>query len=167
MRSSGSEEIWNKMFELFANEQDASEKSKLQSGLSAVQDVIILEKYIELASKNEDYVRKQDYFSLLSSISGNRKGEPLVWDYVRTHWPELVERFGLNERNLGRMIPNISNKFTTEIRLKEMQNFFAEHPEAGAGANARKQALENIQNNIKWLKNNKNSIGIFLQNISH
>lgn len=36
-----------------------------------------------------------------------------------------------------------------------MKEFFAKYPDAGAGARAREQALETVQNNIKWLKNNK------------
>lgn len=166
MKSKGTEEHWKKMFDIFIKEQDASEKSKLQSGLAAIQDQVILSQYIDIASANETFVRKQDYFSLLSSISGNRLGEPLVWDYVRTNWPNLVERFGLNERNLGRMIPTVTSKFAKPIRLQEMKDFFRTYPEAGAGANARTQALENIENNIKWLANNKNSVGNFLQDLN-
>lgn len=39
-----------------------------------------------------------------------------------------------------------------------MKDFFAKYPEAGAGESARKQALEKVSNNIKWLANNKDSI---------
>ena len=36
-----------------------------------------------------------------------------------------------------------------------MKEFFAKYPDAGAGARAREQALETVQNNIKWLSTNK------------
>lgn len=36
-----------------------------------------------------------------------------------------------------------------------MNSFFAKYPDAGAGARAREQALETVQNNIKWLNVNK------------
>lgn len=163
MKSVGTADDWQKMFKIFADEQDASEKAKLQAGLAAIQDQVILEQFIELASKDEKYVRKQDYFQLMASISNNRLGEMLVWDYMRSYWLDLAERFGLSERNLGRMVITTSNNFAKPIRLQEMKDFFREYPDAGAGATARTQALENIQNNIKWLANNKKSIGEFLQ----
>ncbi|XP_026475001.1 glutamyl aminopeptidase-like [Ctenocephalides felis] len=50
----------------------------------------------------------------------------------------MIDRFGLGERNLGRLIPSVTDRFTTEDRLKEMNDFFAKFPEAGAGAAARK-----------------------------
>ena len=41
--------------------------------------------------------------------------------------------------------------FTTAAQLEELEAFFAAHPVAGAGARARRQALEQIRNNISWL----------------
>lgn len=162
MRSVGTETEWNKMFELFENEQDATEKAKLQSALAAINQPWILRKLIDLASKDETYVRKQDYFTLMGSISGNRNGEGLVWDYVRDNWQVISDRFGLNERNLGRMIPTITSRFTTTSKLNEIKRFFEDFPNAGAGANARIQALETVENNIKWLARNQKSIGDWL-----
>lgn len=152
---SASEAEWTIMFELFKKEQDATEKTKLQSALCAINQPWILRKLIDLASKDEEYVRKQDYFTLMGSISGNRNGEALVWDYVRENWQTISDRFGLNERNLGRLIPTITSRFTTQYKLNEMKSFFEAYPNAGAGVNARIQALETVENNIKWLATNQ------------
>lgn len=45
-----------------------------------------------------------------------------------------------------------------------MQNFFAEYPDAGAGEAARVQALETVQNNIKWLQSNKELVEAWISN---
>ncbi|XP_059219771.1 glutamyl aminopeptidase [Stomoxys calcitrans] len=153
MFDSGDEEKWNKMWDLFVNEEDASEKAKLMYGLSAVQVPWILSRYIQLAW-NPDNVRGQDYFTCLQYIAANPVGESLVWEYVREHWEDLVERFGLNERYLGSMIPTITGRFDTETKYEEMVYFFEKYPEAGAGTAARVRALENVKNNIAWLENN-------------
>lgn len=162
MKTVGGEAEWETLFELFAKEQDATEKTKLQSALTAIREPWILRRLIDLASNDETYVRKQDYFSLMASIASNPIGENLVWEYVKDHWLEIVERFGLNERNLGRMIPTITSRFTTQSKLNDMKAFFAKYPEAGAGANARIQAQEAVENNIKWLDRNKDAIGAWL-----
>lgn len=60
------------------------------------------------------------------------------------------------------MIPTITSRFTTQTKLEEIEQFFAKYPEAGAGANARLQALENVRNNIKFLKKHQDSIGKWL-----
>ncbi|XP_026475406.1 glutamyl aminopeptidase-like, partial [Ctenocephalides felis] len=110
--------------------------------------------YTDLAWLEEN-VRGQDYFKCMSSISANPLSTDATWKYVQDNWQKMIDRFGLGERNLGRLIPSVTDRFTTEDRLKEMIDFFAKFPEAGAGAAARKQALETVSNNIKWLKVNK------------
>lgn len=161
MQSIGNEQIWNQVWDIFVKEQDAQEKVKLMSALSTVQVPWILNRYL-LYCYDEKYVRGQDYFQCVQQIASNRIGENIVWDYVRMKWPELVERFGINERYLGRMIPSITARFSTETKLQEMKDFFAKYPEAGAGQSARKQALEKVSNNIKWLANNKEGIDKWL-----
>uniref|UniRef100_A0A1A9WMJ1 Aminopeptidase n=1 Tax=Glossina brevipalpis TaxID=37001 RepID=A0A1A9WMJ1_9MUSC len=162
MKIGGTEEIWQQVWKLFVNEQDAQEKVKLMEALAAINEPWILQRYINLAW-NESYVRSQDYFSCLQFIAQNRVGHGLIWDYVRENWPRLVERFGINERYMGRMIPAITSRFATQTKLDEMESFFAKYPEAGAGTAARKEALENVKNNIKWLEQNKDHVGKWLE----
>ncbi|XP_017785900.1 PREDICTED: glutamyl aminopeptidase-like isoform X2 [Nicrophorus vespilloides] len=154
---SASAEEWEKVWEKFVNEIDAGEKIRLMNGLASTKEPTLLIKLIELA-KDDTYIRKQDYFSLLSSISSNPLGTSIVWDYVRENWLVLVNRFGLNDRYLGRLIPSITQRFSSTVKMEEMEAFFAKYPNAGAGESARKQALETVSNNIKWLEENKKSV---------
>ncbi|XP_001358398.3 glutamyl aminopeptidase [Drosophila pseudoobscura] len=163
MQSVGNQEIWEKVWELFVNEADASEKSKLMYGLAAVQEPWILQRYIDLAW-NEEYVRGQDYFTCLTYIAANPVGESLVWEYVRENWQKLVDRFGLNERYLGNLIPSITARFSTQTKLEEMEYFFEKYPEAGAGTAARVRALETVKNNIVWLAENLEAVDAWLDN---
>lgn len=112
---------------------------------------------------DESNVRRQDYFTCIAAIASNRVGEPLAWDYVRLHWQEMVDRFGLNERYLGQMIPAITKNFATDIRLREMKEFFAQYPDAGAGERSRKSALATVQKNIKWLNTNLKPLSAWLE----
>ncbi|XP_046824209.1 glutamyl aminopeptidase-like [Vespa crabro] len=149
----GSEAEWNLMFDKFVQETDSSEKLKLMRGLTGIRESWLLSKFITIA-KNENYVRAQDFFSCLTAISNNPVGTPLVWDWVRGNWEFLVQRYTLNDRYLGQLIPGITKTFATETKLNEMKAFFEKYPEAGAGASNRAKALETVQNNIKWLAKN-------------
>lgn len=46
-----------------------------------------------------------------------------------------------------------------------MKTFFDSNPEAGAGTASRKQALEDVGNNINWLSRNTDSIAKWLNNL--
>ena len=45
----------------------------------------------------------------------------------------------------------------------QMKTFFTKYPDAGAGKRRRQQALENVLNNIKWLKTYKESVKTWLE----
>ncbi|KAM8706835.1 hypothetical protein ACLKA7_011004 [Drosophila subpalustris] len=155
------EAAWDQVWQLYLTEPDAQEKLKLMNALAAIKVPWLLQRYINLAW-DESNVRRQDYFNLMGYISSNPVGQSLVWDYVREQWPQLVERFGINERNLGRLVPTITGRFDSQTKLEEMQQFFAKYPEAGAGTAARQQALETVKGNIKWLELNKSTVGDWL-----
>ena len=144
--------IWETMFERYLQETNAQEKAKLLYGLAYIKEPWVLHRFINLAT-NETLIRSQDYFTALSYISRNPTGNALVWNYIQSEWSSLVERFGLHSRYLGRLPKTVVEDFTTEYQLNQVKTFFASNPEAGAGARARKQALESIENNIAWLEN--------------
>lgn len=69
---------------------------------------------------DEANIRSQDYLTVVQQISRNPSGAALVWDDVRSRWPQLVNRFTLNSRYLGGLIPVITSSFDTELKLKEV-----------------------------------------------
>lgn len=161
MKAVGNEQVWRWMLDLYRQESNAQEKAKLLRGLTAINEPWILSYLLELA-KDESIIRRQDYFTLLIYMSWNRVGEPIVWDFVRNEWLNLVDRFTLNDRYMARMISEVTKKFATAQRLDEMEAFFQKYPEAGAGENYRKIALETVRNNINFLEKNKEIIDSWL-----
>ncbi|XP_047509219.1 glutamyl aminopeptidase isoform X1 [Pieris napi] len=158
-----SAEDWEKLWALYLQEEDVQEQTKLRSALSAPEDVAILKRYLNLAW-DEKNIRSQDYLNVLQLISTNPSGNGLVWDEVRNRWNTLVDRFTLNSRYLGNLIPAITSGFNTEKQLQEMISFFEENSEAGAGASARQRALENVRNNIKWTSSHQSTVASWLEN---
>jgi glutamyl aminopeptidase len=157
MLSKGDEATWNTMLQRYMDETNAQEKTKLLKGLAWINQPWMIRQFLRLA-KNETIVRGQDYMLCLRYIAQNPIGLPIVWEFIREEWPYLVERFSLNDRYLGRMPKYISYTFSSQLRLDELLAFFKKYPEAGAGKRARKQAIESIQNNVKWLKIHNSTI---------
>lgn len=151
MRYISDEDNWRVMYEYFKDETDPLEKNKIMKGLAGIKSTKILDNYIKLAT-NETVVRSQDFFQCLINISENPDGTLLVWDWVRNNWEFLQNRYSLNNRYLGQLIPAITKSFTTKTKLEEMNAFFAKYPDAGAGADNRKKALETVTRNIKWVE---------------
>jgi aminopeptidase N len=166
MQSSGSDEDWNKLWDLWRTEVSASEKSKLLTALTSVTNTQLISKLISYTT-DSSIINDQDFFTVQQSIASNSPiGRPLVWNYLRNNWEYLVERFTVNDRRLGSYVSSICSGFTTETQLKEMEDFFANYPDSGAGENARNQALENVRNNIKWLNTHEKPVTDWLDSNS-
>jgi len=162
MAASGDPDTWEILLQRYLAEKNAQEKRKLLYGLAQIKEPWVLHRFIDLA-KDESNIRSQDYFSALSYISNNPAGNLLVWNFVQSDWGYLVDRFTLNDRYLGRLPKTVVEGFSTEFELKQVQDFFEENPEAGAGARARKQAVEQIENNMKWLKDHREVVHNWLE----
>ncbi|NWV09614.1 AMPE aminopeptidase, partial [Ptilonorhynchus violaceus] len=160
MQNSGNETSWTYMFEKYQETSLAQEKEKLLYGLASVKNITLLDRYLKYIY-NTSLVKSQDVFTVLRYISYNTYGKTMAWDWIRLNWQYLVDRFTINDRTLGRIV-TIAQNYNTELQLWQMENFFEKYPDAGAGESPRSQSLEQVRNNIEWLKENKEEIQTWL-----
>ncbi len=134
---SSDRQVWDWLLERYKSEQNAQEKLKILRGLASTEEPDILKHILKLA-KDEDVVRSQDYFTLLTFMSGSEAGRAHVWDFLTSEWNYLVDRFTLNDRLFARLLATVAEGFSSEKRLTELRTHFDKHPEAGAGEQYRK-----------------------------
>ncbi|XP_033310008.1 glutamyl aminopeptidase-like isoform X1 [Bombus bifarius] len=152
---------WESIFKIYKAENNRIEKLMLMLTLTAIKDTSILEQFIVTAT-DEKYVAIQDFLGCLIAMSENPVGTPLVWEWVRSNWEFLVDRYTLNDRHLTSLIPSITKTFATQTSLDEMECFFAKYPDVGAGAMHRAKALETVSINIKWRARSRMKLGTWL-----
>uniref|UniRef100_A0A8D1QZU2 Aminopeptidase n=1 Tax=Sus scrofa TaxID=9823 RepID=A0A8D1QZU2_PIG len=156
MQNSGNETSWNYTLKQYQETSLAQEKEKLLYGLASVKNVALLSRYLDLL-KDPNVIKSQDVFTVIRYISYNSYGKTMAWNWIQLNWEYLVNRYTLNDRNLGRIV-TIAEPFNTELQLWQMESFFKRYPEAGAGEKPREQVLETVKNNIEWLKQNRDTI---------
>ncbi|KAM7404162.1 hypothetical protein PAMA_004546 [Pampus argenteus] len=157
IKNSSTEAEWNIMFQRYKDTSLAQEKDKLLYGLASVENVQLLHRLLE-AAKDENVIRSQDLFTVVTYVSYNPLGQSMAWDWTTLNWDYLVNRYTINDRNLGRLLTRITTTYNTELQLWKMENFFGMTPDAGAGEMPRQQALETVRNNIEWIKQNEEEI---------
>ncbi|XP_038060244.1 glutamyl aminopeptidase-like isoform X2 [Patiria miniata] len=157
MEEEGDQDAWDYLWDMYLNSTVSTEKTNLRYAMARTRQVWLLARYLEYC-RDDTKIRSQDFFSTLDYIAGNPVGNPLVWDWVRANYDYLLERFGVSDRYLGRLIPGFTDYWNTEQKLKELEDFWAEYPDAGAGARGRLQAVERIKTNIKWMAKNEDII---------
>uniref|UniRef100_A0A3B5LRQ9 ERAP1-like C-terminal domain-containing protein n=1 Tax=Xiphophorus couchianus TaxID=32473 RepID=A0A3B5LRQ9_9TELE len=103
------------------------------------------------ATKDETVVKSQDLFTVVRYVSYNPVGRTMAWDWTTLNWDYLVNRYTINDRNLGRLPNRITTTYNTKMQL-----------EITLSLNW-KQALETVRNNIEWIQKNEAEIKAWLE----
>uniref|UniRef100_A0A8C2HTU8 Aminopeptidase n=1 Tax=Cyprinus carpio TaxID=7962 RepID=A0A8C2HTU8_CYPCA len=104
---------------------------------------------------HEALMKTQDLPSLVITVSKNPKGFKLAWDFLKTNWGKLVKKFDLGSSAISRMAVGVTDQYSTREMLHEVQSFFGSlAQDQGSGLRSIQQALQKIQQNIRWMDRN-------------
>ena len=145
------EDNFNFLQERYNQANTTNEKMTFLKAMTANTDENMLLKLLN-NSLNTTYLRTQDFFTFLMYMSDNSVGLDLAWDFYREHYPEIQQRYGLDDSNVGRAVYRFAFHFTTNKRREEVMELFQKYPEAGASELYRQQTIDLIDANIRWSK---------------
>ena len=105
----------------------------------------------------KDEIRTQDTVSLLSLMSVNRNnGAEATWDFIKSNWALLDERYGSGGFAMMRLV-GITGNLLTKSDYDNVQGFFNDHPIESAYRTLQ-QSLERIDANVAWLEHHSDEI---------
>ncbi|XP_072021037.1 aminopeptidase N-like isoform X2 [Amphiura filiformis] len=151
----GGQDEWDFGLERLKETTDSAEKNLWFYGLACSQEPWILSRYLELVFDSE-VVKHQDAFLVIRFVAENYVGRALAWDFVRANWNRLREQFG-DGTSLNDLLRDVTDKFNTEIELKELLDF-EEDKDLGTTKTTYTQQVERTRSNIKWMKENADHV---------
>ncbi|NXI75327.1 AMPN Aminopeptidase, partial [Rhipidura dahli] len=159
MVATGGEEAWDFLWKKFQNASVVSEADKLRAALACSPHPWILNRYLEY-TLDPTKIRKQDATSTINSIASNVVGQPLAWDFIRSNWRTLFNQYGGGSFSFSRLILSVTQRFSTEFELKQLEQFKKDNEDIGFGSGTRalEQALERTRANINWVKENQATV---------
>ncbi|NXK57037.1 AMPN Aminopeptidase, partial [Chauna torquata] len=162
--ATGGEEAWDFIWERFREATVVSEADKLRTALTCSTETWILQRYLQYTI-DPTKIRKQDATATINSIAGNVVGQPLAWDFIRSNWKTLFGQYGGGSFSFSRLISAVTQRFSTEFELQQLEQFKADNQDVGFGSGTRalEQALERTRTNINWVKENKESVLAWFQ----
>ncbi|KAM9275352.1 aminopeptidase N [Morus bassanus] len=157
--ATGGQDAWHFIWERFKEATVVSEADKLRTALSCSPHPWILNRYLQY-TLDPSKIRKQDATATINSIASNVVGQPLAWDFIRGNWRMLFTQYGGGSFSFSRLILAVTQRFSTEFELRQLEQFKAENQDIGFGSGTRalEQALERTKANIEWVKENKQTV---------
>ncbi|KAI5618528.1 endoplasmic reticulum aminopeptidase 1 isoform X1 [Silurus asotus] len=148
------EEGWNFLFEKYRESLYTSLKSRIKSALT----ITALDhklKWMMEQSLEGSVMKTQDLPYVVVSINRNPKGYKHAWDFLRANWHSLVKKFDLGSHSIAHMVTGVTGQYSTREKLQEIRSFFGSlSAETGAELRCIQQALENVEENIRWMDKN-------------
>lgn len=151
---------WNIFKKLYLEEKLQEEKERLSKAMTQFKDIGLLEKTLEFILSKE--IRDQDAPSLIASTWNNKEGKDLTWKFIKKNWNLILKRYGEGGSFLSRFMFTLGNH-TTLKDLEDAKKFFSKNVAPGAERTL-KQAYEQIESNIAWIKDDKKDIENWLNN---
>ncbi|XP_059338091.1 aminopeptidase N [Ammospiza nelsoni] len=159
MVATGGDDAWQFLWKKFQEARVVSEADKLRTALACSPDPWILSRYLQY-TLDPTKIRKQDATSTINSIASNVVGQSLAWDFIRANWRTLFTQYGGGSFSFSRLILSVTQRFSTEFELQQLEQFKEDNQDIGFGSGTRalEQALEQTRANIKWVEENKAAV---------
>ncbi|KAL0968264.1 hypothetical protein UPYG_G00264470 [Umbra pygmaea] len=157
--AAGGEKEWEFAWDQYQNATIATEKDKLRYALSCTRKIWLLNRYLQY-TLDPDKIRKMDAVSTINFIASNVAGQAIAWNFVRANWKFISLEYGGGIMSLGNLIEGVTERFNTDFELQELRQFQSNYDEQelGSASMALEQAIERTQANIKWVKENKQTV---------
>ncbi|NXY50682.1 AMPN Aminopeptidase, partial [Ceuthmochares aereus] len=187
--ATGGEEAWDFIWERFREATVVSEADKLRTALACSTQPWILKRWVRGSrvgaaalppcqpltcrclpryleyTLDPSKIRKQDATSTINSIASNVVGQPLAWDFICDNWRTLFSQYGGGSFSFSRLILSVTQRFSSEFELQQLERFKEENQDIGFGSGTRalEQALERTRANINWVTENKDTVLAWFQ----
>jgi len=156
----GREEDYNAMVKLHSEADSHEEKERIaRSGLAAFPSPALLAKALEFSLSPA--VRAQDSVHMIGSIARARAGRDLCWQFFKDNFTLLKARYASGFL-LSHLVKSCTERFLTEARAQEVEQYFAEHPLPGSERNVA-QSVETIRLSAAWLARDHQDIANFFK----
>ena len=152
--SNGGIKEWKMFKKLYDETEMHEEKNRYGMALTKFKDKEILIKTLEFITSNK--VKLQDSPFFIASVWQNRNGRDLTWNFIKSNWKIMLEKFGEGGHLLSQLLNSLS-RHTKIDDLKDAKKFFAKNIVPGAERTI-EQAYEKIESNAAWIKDDTKNI---------
>lgn len=120
---SGDEKRYEEFFNEFKNAKTPQDEQRYLFALIAFQNKALLVKTLEKTLGTE--IKSQNAPYLVQSAMGNVAGRGAAWDFVKTNWTKILDRFPDNA--IPRMVEGVTSLVSHDW-AKDTRKFFTDHP---------------------------------------
>ncbi len=152
---SGGPEEFDAFLERYRNPANPQEELRYLYGLAGFRDTALVDRALELAITE---VRTQNAPFVLGMLLANRVGGPRAWEFVKSHWEEMLGRFPYN--TIPRMLEGTATLIDVDTAA-DVHSFCASHA-LRSGQRTVTQTLERLDINVAFAERERPALAAVL-----
>ncbi|XP_041643413.1 endoplasmic reticulum aminopeptidase 2 isoform X2 [Cheilinus undulatus] len=144
---------WASLLHIYNISLSAAQKGKILFALTCTKNPSKLSKLLELGLEGK-VIRSQDLSSVIVMVARNPRGHFLAWNFVKTKWDKLVQKFQLGSFCIRNILVGTTRHFLFPEELQDVQLFFESIKEQASQLRTTQIVLDNVQKNVRWVQRN-------------
>ncbi|KAL8942055.1 MAG: hypothetical protein Q9216_001867, partial [Gyalolechia sp. 2 TL-2023] len=154
LRNGGQEE-YDTILNEYQTASDADERNTALRSLGRVNSPDLIDRSLSLALS--DHVKNQDVYLPLAGLRNEAPGIEALWKWMTSHWEEIEKKCPPGLTMLSNVVQMCTSGFTSEERLKEVQEWFKDRSTKGFDR-ALEQSCDTVRAKAKWLARDKDDV---------
>ncbi|XP_045467172.1 aminopeptidase N-like isoform X3 [Harmonia axyridis] len=156
----GGKAEWDFAYHEYKRTNSPTEKNVLLDALGCTKHEWLLSRYLNIVLNDETFsMRIQDADRIFESISHNKAGSQLAFNFLRRNWNDLKEHLGEGFDILNKLILSLPKHMNTEFQLAELQKFKKDlGDKIGSSGPALDRAIEMVKMKVVWMQKNYKSL---------
>lgn len=152
----GGEDEHNLLATLYNKEDNQQEKDRVGRALGRFSNKKLLTKTLEFSVSEN--VRYQSSLGIIASVWGNPNGRYIAWEFVKTNWKLLKERYA-GGHYFSRVF-GPAGEFTKKEDAADIKKWVAKNPVPEAQRTIA-QSIEQIYSNASWLARDRGKLASY------
>ncbi|KAL9026947.1 MAG: hypothetical protein Q9196_004465 [Gyalolechia fulgens] len=159
LRNGGQEE-YDAILNEYKTASDADERNTALRSLGRVDSPELIDRSLSLPLS--DHVKNQDVYLPLAGLRTEAQGIEALWKWMTSHWEEIEKKCPPGLTMLSNVVQMCTSGFTSEERLKEVQEWFQGRSTKGFDR-ALEQSCDTVRAKAKWLARDKDDVEQWLR----
>ena len=158
----GGSKEYEAVLEIYKNTKVADQKTAALSALTASRDIALINRTLEM-SLQESEVRPQDIIYIFRNIISNEVARRPTWQFVKTNWARIYEKFAGGSISLLSSIVSASTGSLTTLKdAEDIEDFFKDK-ETASFSRVIAQSIEKVIMAARWLERDRQPIADWLK----
>ncbi|CAL8126792.1 unnamed protein product [Orchesella dallaii] len=162
--ANGGDTEWNFALAQYLVADREVTKTNLIRSLACSKSTFRLAKLLDLSIDQRSGIETSHRVTAMQAVAGNSIGVDLAFNFIRNNFNTIQRRFGVSM--ISSVITTLSNTLNKAYDVTDVQKFLRDNEAALEPVSGTLQtAIENIQNNIKWVSRNQAVFRTFLNTL--